>query len=119
MSAASEKPESRHSRFAVGSRSVGCLTAVLRRIAAIAPGDTIAWMSCRRIAGSPPIPNVGCSSRKRNPDKPRPVVAGNGPLASPLLCPNGRAFGRRCNYGNVRLRAAAIRSDRCRAFACA
>ena len=43
------------------------LTDVLRRIAAIDPGDTAPWMPCYRIAGLLPILSTGLSSGKKNP----------------------------------------------------
>ena len=67
------------------------LTDVLRRIAAIAPATRLPWRPYCRIAGWPPIPSIGWSSGKKNPVKPRPAAAGNGPHAgSPP--PNRRLF---------------------------
>ena len=65
------------------------LTDVLRRIAAIAPATRLPWKPCCRIAGLPPIPSTGWSSGKKNPVKPRPVAAGNGPHVG-LPSPNRR-----------------------------
>ena len=56
----------------------GCLTDVLRRIAAIALATGLLWKPCYWIAGLPPVASTGLRSGKGNPAKPRPVVAVNG-----------------------------------------
>ena len=49
-----------------------------------------AWRLIKRSLGCvvirlPPIPSIGWSSGKKNPVKPMPVVAGNGPHVGPQL----------------------------------
>ncbi|MGA2257015.1 MAG: hypothetical protein ABSG53_20375 [Thermoguttaceae bacterium] len=66
------------------------LTDVLRRIAAIDPGDTrLHWRPCCRIAGWPSILSTDLSSGKKNPVKARLVAVGSR-LRVGLLSPNRR-----------------------------